>query len=89
AQAILDMRLARLTGLERDKLQAEYDDLQKSIAYFRSLLADESLLMGVIKDEMPENSNKFADPRRTEVTVLEVEVEFGFASAPDGEDAPF
>ncbi len=75
AQAILDMRLARLTGLERDKLQAEYDELQKSIAYFRSLLADETLLMGVIKDEMTEIRNKFADPRRTELTVLEGEID--------------
>ena len=75
AQAILDMRLARLTGLERDKLQAEYDELQKSIAYFQSLLADESLLMGVIKAEMTEIRNKFADPRRTELTVLEGEID--------------
>ncbi len=75
AQAILDMRLARLTGLERDKLQAEYDELQKSIAYFKSLLADESLLMGVIKAEMTEIRNKFADPRRTELTVLEGEID--------------
>ncbi len=75
AQAILDMRLARLTGLERDKLQAEYDELQKSIAYFKSLLADETLLMGVIKAEMTEIRNKFADPRRTELTVLEGEID--------------
>ena len=75
AQAILDMRLARLTGLERDKLQAEYDELQKDIAYYRSLLADESLLMGVIKAEMTEIRNKFADPRRTELTVLEGEID--------------
>ena len=75
AQAILDMRLARLTGLERDKLQAEYDELQKNIAYYRSLLADESLLMGVIKQEMGEIRDKFADPRRTELTVLEGEID--------------
>ena len=75
AQAILDMRLARLTGLERDKLQAEYDELEKSIAYFRSLLADEALLMGVIKKEMLEIRDKFADPRRTELTVLEGEID--------------
>ena len=75
AQAILDMRLARLTGLERDKLQAEYDELQKNIAYYRSLLADEGLLMGVIKEEMTEIRNKFADPRRTELTVLEGEID--------------
>lgn len=75
AQAILDMRLARLTGLERDKLQAEYDELEKNIAYYRSLLADEALLMGVIKQEMTEIRNKFADPRRTELTVLEGEID--------------
>ncbi|MBR3874546.1 MAG: DNA gyrase subunit A [Clostridia bacterium] len=75
AQAILDMRLARLTGLERDKLQAEYDELEKNIAYFRSLLADEGLLMGVIKDEMGAIRDKFADPRRTELTVLEGEID--------------
>ena len=75
AQAILDMRLARLTGLERDKLQAEYDELQKNIAYYRSLLADESLLMGVIKQEMGEIRDKFSDPRRTELTVLEGEID--------------
>ena len=75
AQAILDMRLARLTGLERDKLQAEYDELQKNIAYFKSLLADESLLMGVIKDEMKVIRDKFADPRRTELTALEGEID--------------
>ncbi|MDD6040789.1 MAG: DNA gyrase subunit A [Clostridia bacterium] len=75
AQAILDMRLARLTGLERDKLQAEYDELQKNIAYFRSLLENETLLMGVVKDEMTEIRNRFADPRRTELTVLEGEID--------------
>ena len=75
AQAILDMRLARLTGLERDKLQAEYDELEKNIAYFRSLLADEGLLMGVIKKEMTEIRDKYADPRRTELTVLEGEID--------------
>ena len=75
AQAILDMRLARLTGLERDKLQAEYEELEKNIAYFKSLLADETLLMGVIKQEMGEIRDKFADPRRTELTVLEGEID--------------
>ncbi|MEA5146146.1 MAG: DNA topoisomerase (ATP-hydrolyzing), partial [Candidatus Limiplasma sp.] len=70
AQAILDMRLARLTGLERDKLQSEFDELQKQIAYLRSLLEDETLLMGVIKTEMSEIRDKFADERRTELTHL-------------------
>jgi len=75
AQAILDMRLARLTGLERDKLQSEFDELQKVIAYLRSLLADEALLMGVIKTEMSEIRDKFADARRTELTHLEGEID--------------
>ena len=75
AQAILDMRLARLTGLERNKLQAEYDELEKNIAYYKSLLADEDLLMGVIKQEMTEIRDKFADERRTELTVMEGEID--------------
>ncbi|MEA4998620.1 MAG: DNA gyrase subunit A [Candidatus Limiplasma sp.] len=75
AQAILDMRLARLTGLERDKLQSEFDELQKQIAYLRSLLEDETLLMGVIKTEMSEIRDKFADERRTELTHLEGEID--------------
>lgn len=68
AQAILDMRLARLTGLERDRLQQEYDDLEKEIARFQAILADEHLLMEVIKTEISAIRDKFADPRRTELT---------------------
>ena len=75
AQAILDMRLARLTGLERDKLQGEYDELMKTIHYLRSLLADEVLLMGVIKEEMNAVRNRFADKRRTELTIMEGEID--------------
>ena len=75
AQAILDMRLARLTGLERDKLMAEYQELEKTIAYLRGLLAEEGLLMGVIKTEMTEIRDKFADERRTELTHLEGEID--------------
>ena len=75
AQAILDMRLARLTGLERDKLMAEYQELEKQIAYFKSLLADEALLMGVVKTEMAEIRDRFADDRRTELTHLEGEID--------------
>ena len=75
AQAILDMRLARLTGLERDKLMAEYDELMKTISYLRSLLADEALLMGVIKDELAAIRDKFADDRRTELTHMEGEID--------------
>ena len=65
AQAILDMRLARLQGLEREKIENEYADLQKKIAYYKSLLADENLLMGVVKDELLEIKGKYGDERRT------------------------
>ena len=75
AQAILDMRLARLTGLERDRLQAEYDELEKTIAYLQSLLADEHKLMGVIKDEILEIRNKYGDERRTELTIIDGEID--------------
>ncbi len=83
AQAILDMRLARLTGLERDKLAAEYAQLEEQIAYFKSLLADEALLMGVIKDELTAVRDKFADERRTELTVIEGEIDIEDLIAPD------
>ncbi|MEG0492015.1 MAG: DNA gyrase subunit A [Clostridia bacterium] len=75
AQAILDMRLARLTGLEQDKLMAEYAELEKTIAYLSGLLADEALLMGVIKEEMSAIRDKFADDRRTELTHMEGEID--------------
>ncbi|MDD3214178.1 MAG: DNA gyrase subunit A [Eubacteriales bacterium] len=83
AQAILDMRLARLTGLERDKLMAEYQELEKQIAYFKSLLADEELLMGVIKTEMTAIRDKFADERRTELTIMEGEIDIEDLIQPD------
>jgi len=83
AQAILDMRLARLTGLERDKLTAEYEQLQEQIAYLTSLLNDEALLMGVIKDEMQQIRDKFADDRRTELTFIEGEIDIEDLIAPD------
>ncbi len=83
AQAILDMRLARLTGLERDKLMAEYQELQKQIAYFKSLLADETLLMGVVKTEMTAIRDKFADERRTELTIMEGEIDIEDLIQPD------
>ncbi len=75
AQAILDMRLARLTGLERDKLLAEYKELEETIRYLQSLLDDEQKLMGVIKDELQQIKAKFADPRRTELSVVEGEID--------------
>ncbi len=75
AQAILDMRLARLTNLESDKLQAEFDEIQKTIAYLTSLLQNRDLLMGVVKDEMLQIKNKFADERRTELSQIEGEID--------------
>lgn len=65
AQAILDMKLARLQGLEREKIEKEYAELMEKIAYYKSILADENLLMGVIKDELIEIRDKYADERRT------------------------
>ncbi len=65
AKAILDMRLQRLTGLERDKLRAEYDELMKIITYFLSILADEALQFGIIKTELTEIRDKYGDERKT------------------------
>lgn len=67
AQAILDMRLARLQGLEREKIEKEYDELMKKIAYYNQLLADEKMLMGVVKDELLEIRDKWGDERRTKI----------------------
>ncbi|MCH3954141.1 MAG: DNA gyrase subunit A [Eubacterium sp.] len=67
AQAILDMRLARLQGLEREKIEKEYQELQEKIAYYNSLLADDAKLMGVIKDELLEIKEKYGDERRTKI----------------------
>lgn len=67
AQAILDMRLARLQGLEREKLQNEFEELQKKIAYYKEILGDEHKLMGVIKDELLEIKAKWGDKRRTKI----------------------
>jgi DNA gyrase subunit A len=67
SRAILDMRLRALTGLERDKLKAEYDELMKHINYLKSLLADEGLRMQVIKEELAEIKEKYNDERRSEI----------------------
>ena len=66
-QAIVDMRLRALTGLERDKVKAEYDELEKRIDYLKRLLADEGMQYGVIKDELQEVKQKYGDARRTEI----------------------
>ena len=75
AQAILDMRLARLTGLEQEKIQAERDELARQVAYFESILADNGKLLGIIKDEILEVRRKYADPRRTEITQLAEDID--------------
>lgn len=67
AQAILDMRLAKLTGLEIDKLVAEYEQLKKDIEYYNSLLDSKSKLMAVIRQELEDIKNKFGDERKTEI----------------------
>ena len=75
AQAILDMRLQRLTGLERDRLEAEYAELLKQIEYFRAVLASEEMVRGIIRDELTEIKRKYADERRTEISALEGEID--------------
>ncbi len=69
SQAILDMRLARLTGLERDKIMEEHGELVKTVAYYEAVLSDEKLLLGIIKEEILEVRRKYADPRRTEIAI--------------------
>jgi len=68
AQAILDMRLQRLTGLERDKITAEYEKLLERIAYLNKVLATPQMVLDIIKEEMLEIKDKYADERRTEIT---------------------
>lgn len=75
AQAILDMRLARLTGLERERLLEEYQELEKTIARLTAILADEALLMDVIKTEISEIRDKFGDERRSELTIIDDEID--------------
>lgn len=75
AQSILDMRLARLQGLEREKIENEYAELMEKIAYYNSLLADEKLLMGVVRDEMQEIKEKYGDERRTKIAAAVNEID--------------
>ena len=70
AQAILDMRLARLQGLEREKIQSEYAELMKKIEYYNTVLASEELVLQIIKDELNIIKEKFGDERRTEITAV-------------------
>lgn len=67
SQAILDMQLKRLSGLERDKLEDEYKELMDKIDYFKSILNDKGILYGIIKEELIEIANKYGDERRTEI----------------------
>ena len=73
ATAIVEMRLRQLTGLEREKLQNEFDELMKFIRYCQDVLADEKLQMGIIKDETMEMKEKYGDARRTEIAMSEEE----------------
>ena len=75
AQAILDMRLKALQGLDREKLQAEYDELEQKIAYYNKLLNDEALLKQVLKDELLEIRDRFGDGRKTEIQEVEDEID--------------
>ncbi|MBR0255816.1 MAG: DNA gyrase subunit A [Bacteroidales bacterium] len=69
ADAIVEMRLRQLTGLERDKLQAEYDELEKLIAYYQQVLGSEAMQLGIIKDELQELKEKYGDARRSEIAL--------------------
>ena len=71
AQAILDMRLKALQGLDREKLEAEYKELEERIAYFEKLLSDEGMLRGVLKRELVEIRDKYGDERKTEIGFAE------------------
>lgn len=74
AQAVLDMRLQRLTGLEREKLQGEYDELQQEIARLETILGDETELSKVIRNELREIKKEFGDERRTQISDLEGDI---------------
>ncbi|MFH1736995.1 MAG: DNA topoisomerase (ATP-hydrolyzing), partial [Actinomycetota bacterium] len=75
AQAILDMRLAKLTGLERQKVVDEYAELKKLITYLKSVLEDPAKIRGIIKDELTEIKDKYADPRRTKISADATDIE--------------
>ena len=75
AQAICDMRLIALQGLNREKLQAEYDELEKKIAYYNELLGSETMLKQVLKDELTEIRDKYGDERMTEIQEVEDEID--------------
>ncbi|HNE48360.1 MAG TPA: DNA gyrase subunit A, partial [Saprospiraceae bacterium] len=74
AKAILEMRLQRLTGLERDKIKNEYDELLKTIERLKAILASEALQMDIIREELTEIKNKFGDKRKTEITFDDADI---------------
>jgi DNA gyrase subunit A len=74
AKAILELRLQRLTGMERDKIRQEYDDLMKLITHLKEILANEGMRFDIIKNELKEVKEKFGDERKTEITYLDDEV---------------
>ena len=74
AKAVLELRLQRLTGMEREKIKQEFDEVMKQITYLKELLADQGLRYDVIKKELNEIKDKFADARKTEITYLDNEV---------------
>ena len=69
AQAILDLRLQRLTGLEREKIEEEYQEVLQAIEEYKAILADETRILGIIKDELTEVKAKYGDERRTRITI--------------------
>ena len=77
AQAILDLRLQRLTGLEREKIEEEYQEVLKAIEAYKEILADEKKILGIVKKELTEVKNKYGDARRTRLTIdtSEIDVE--------------
>ena len=75
AQAILDMQLKRLQGLEREKLEAEYKELEEKIAYFLRILSDEGLVKSILKEELTAIADKFGDDRKTEIQDVEDELD--------------
>jgi DNA gyrase subunit A len=83
AQAILDMRLQRLTGLEREKLVAEYQETLQKIEYFKSILASDALVRGLIRDELVEIKTKYGDERRTEIVEETAEIALEDLIAPE------
>ena len=75
AQAILEMQLRRLQGLEKENIENEYQELLRKIAYYNELLSDEKKLMGVVKDELLEIKDKWGDKRRTKIKAAAEEID--------------